>query len=648
MAHALAHSARDHWYDWPSRQVNRGLGWFRERLFRPLIRLVIRARYPVLAGALVLLASQVASVMKGDVAWRFFDAPERGSVTGNFAMLDGATRADSIEQMREMQRAVDALGARYAEAHGADPVDYVLAQVGGNQGFPLASADEKDADLLGGIAIELIDADLRPYSSFEFVAELQDEVRQLPLTEEVSFRGWRSGPGGDALSVELFGAGSATLKAAAEDLKSAAARFPEVSGVGDDMPYDRDELILTLTPQGEALGFSIDALGRELRDRLGGIEAASFPVGLRTGTIRVELPEGELRADFLEGLQLAVPEAGGGAGQIVALADIVEVERRSGFGTIRRTDGVQVVTVSGDIDQDDPARATEIRTLLEEEILPELAARHQVEWRMGGLAEQERAFLSDAMLGLVLCLLGIYLVLSWIFASWSRPSVIMAVIPFGLVGAIWGHWWWDVPLSMFSIVGLIGMVGIIINDSIVLVTTVDEYGRERALAPAIVDAACDRLRPVLLTTLTTVLGLTPLLYESSTQAQFLRPTVITLAYGLGFGMVLVLLLVPAVLAIGHDLGRAGRSLRRMLRLPSRRRGRGLGLAGAALTAAILVWAGATMGAALLAGAAWGPLAALAPAGMGGAVSLFLAGVAALLLVVWLAAAATALLGRRTT
>jgi multidrug efflux pump subunit AcrB len=649
MAHALAHSAREHWYDWPSRQVNRGLSWFRERLFRPAVRLVIRARYPVVAGALVLLASQAALFLKGDVAWRFFNAPERGSITGNFAMLEGAERADSVAQMREMQRAVDAVSARYVEEYGTDPVDYVLGQVGGNQGFPLASADEKDADLLGSIAIELIDADLRPYSSFQFVGDLQDEVRQLPLTEEVSFRGWRSGPGGDALSVELFGADSAVLKPAAEALKAAVAQFPEVSGVGDDLPYDRDELILTLTPQGEALGFSIDALGRELRDRLGGIEAASFPVGLRTGTIRVELPEGELRADFLEGLQLVAPSAAGaaGGGQIVALGDIVEVERRSGFGTIRRTDGVQVVTVSGDIDQDDAPRATEIRETIEREILPEIAAVHQVEWRMGGLAEQERAFLSDAMLGLVMCLLGIYLVLSWIFASWSRPAAIMAVIPFGLVGAIWGHWWWDVPLSMFSIVGLIGMVGIIINDSIVLVTTVDEYGRDRALFPSIVDAACDRLRPVLLTTLTTVLGLAPLLYESSTQAQFLRPTVITLAYGLGFGMVLVLLMVPAVLAIGHDMGRAGRSLRRALRLPARRRGRGLGVAGAALSAAILVWAGATMGATLVLGGPWQPLAGLAPEGMAGAIALFLGGVAGLLGVAWIAGAALAVARRRS-
>ncbi|MBL3567668.1 efflux RND transporter permease subunit, partial [Rhodovulum sulfidophilum] len=129
---------------------------------------------------------------------------------------------------------------------------------------------------------------------------------------------------------------------------------------------------------------------------------------------------------------------------------------------------------------------------------------------------------------------------------------------------------WDVPLSMFTVVGLIGMTGIIINDSIVLVGTVDEYAERRALVPAIVDAAADRLRPVLLTTLTTVLGLAPLLFETSQQAQFLKPTVITLVYGLGFGVGLVLLVVPSLLAIGQDVGQALRALRRALGRRGRR------------------------------------------------------------------------------
>ena len=169
-------------------------------------------------------------------------------------------------------------------------------------------------------------------------------------------------------------------------------------------------------------------------------------------------------------------------------------------------------------------------------------------------------------MSVALALVGIYLCLAWIFASWTRPVVVMSVIPFALVGAIFGHWVWDVPLSMFSIVGIIGMSGIIVNDSIVLVSTIDEYSRRRGLVPAVVDAVADRLRPVLLTTLTTVLGLAPLLFERSSQAEFLKPTVVTLVFGLGAGMFLVLLVVPAIMVVQADMGRRLRALRRALRL----------------------------------------------------------------------------------
>ncbi|SFI95981.1 efflux RND transporter permease subunit [Jannaschia pohangensis] len=643
MAGALKHTAEEHWYDWPSRIVNRGFVRLRETLFRPLVRLVLWARYPVAALAVVLLASQAAMFLRGDVQWRFFNAPEQGSVTGNFAMADGATREDTLAQMRELQRAATELGARYEAEHGLNPLTHVLAEIGGNSGRSLSSADDKDPDQLGAISIELIDADLRPYSSGTFVSELQDSVRQLPLTEEISFRSWGSGPGGDSLSVDFFGADSATLKAAAVALKNEVSQFSEVSAVEDSLPFDKDELILALTPQGEALGFDIDALGRTLRNRLNGIEAATFPAGPRTGEIRVELPEGEVRADFLDTLRLTAP-----SGAEVALSDIVTVSVRSGFATVQRENGVQVVTVTGEINQDDAARANEIAAALRETILPQIASDYQVAFRQGGLAEQEREFLTDATLGLVSCLLGIYLVLAWIFSSWSRPGVIMAVIPFGLIGAIWGHWWWDVPLSMFSVVGLIGMTGIIINDSIVLVTTVDEYAEDRALMPAIVDAVCDRLRPILLTTLTTVLGLAPLLYESSSQAQFLRPTVITLSYGLGFGMVLVLFLVPAILAMGHDFARMGTALRRMLRLSARQRGRGVGLMGLIVGTVVALWGFATLGWHLVYGGVWTPLApvlAFAPTdGTAQVLGVFLAGTVILLLAVWVIAGVR--IGRR--
>ena len=264
----------------------------------------------------------------------------------------------------------------------------------------------------------------------------------------------------------------------------------------------------------------------------------------------MKLPEGELTSDFLDRMLLRASD-----GSYVPLVDLVSVNRQAGFSTVRRENGIRIVSVTGDISEDDPKAAQQVMETLESEILPNLASKYQVEWQLAGLSEQEDRFLNEARIGLITCLIGIYLVLTWVFASWTSPLVVMAVIQFGLIGAIWGHYVWEVPLSMFSVVGLLGMTGIIINDSIVLITSIDEYARDRGIVPSIVDAVKDRLRPVVLTTLTTVFGLAPLLYENSSQAQFLRPTVITLVYGLGFGMFLVLLVIPSLVAMQGDLKR---------------------------------------------------------------------------------------------
>ncbi len=566
MKNALANSQQNKWYDFPSRLVDRGFLWFQRVIFRPCIKAIILSRYVIITAAILLLTWQLTFILDGKVKWRFFNAPELGSVNGNFAMAPGATRSDSLEMMKELQRAAEAVGLKYEEEHGQNPITFAIAEVGGTTGRGLFSADTKDSDQLGSIAIELIDADLRPYSSFAFVAELQDEVRKHPLLETLAFRGGRRGPGGDALDVKLFGNNIFVLKDAAEKLKSEVSSFTEVSAVEDDLAFDKEELILTLTAQGEALGFTIDGLARILRDRLSGVSAATFPVGTRSGEIIVQLPEDEMTADFLEGTLIRSPD-----NTYILLADIVQISTKIGFSTIRRDNGVRVVSVTGDISEDDPARATEVVSALKTEILPQLERDFGVSHVLSGLAEQEQEFLNDARLGFSLVILGIFITLVWVLSSWTKPLIVIFTIPFGLIGAVWGHYLWNIPLSMFSVIGLVGMSGIIINDSIVLISTINLYSRTRSMYRSIVDATCDRLRPVMLTTLTTILGLLPLLYETSQQASFLKPTVITLTYGLGFGFFLVLLLVPSLLYVHTDLSRLLVALRRSLSAGRRNR-----------------------------------------------------------------------------
>ena len=168
----------------------------------------------------MVLASQANLFLKGSVQWRFFNAPERGSISGNFAMLPEATREDTLAMMIELQRATNDAAKKLEEEHGINPLDFVMAEIGGNSGRALSGSEYKDKDLLGAISIELIDADLRPYSSYEYLSALQNNVQNHPALETLSFRNWTSGPGGDALSVQLFGADSKILKSAAEKLKN--------------------------------------------------------------------------------------------------------------------------------------------------------------------------------------------------------------------------------------------------------------------------------------------------------------------------------------------------------------------------------------------------------------------------------------------
>jgi multidrug efflux pump subunit AcrB len=560
MRHALNARTEGAWLDAPSRWVNRGFDKVRERLFIPLIESVVRLRYPVIALGVLTLAVAVSAIIDNTVRWRFFVAPERGTVTANIAMLPGATRADTLAMLRSLDSALDSVAKRYEAKYGRHPVELAIAKVGGTTGRGLSGADTIDPDRLGGYDISLIDPDERPYSALDFIYEWRSEIPPNPKLQTLALRRGRSGPSGNDIHVRLQGDDSQQLKRASVELQARLARFDSVSGLEDDLAYDKPELLIKLTARGAALGFTTADVARQLRERLDGVEATSFARGSDEVKVNVRLAERYTGPEFLDGVTLVSP-----SGTFVSLSAIASVSEQQGFSVIRRDDGARVVTITGELEDDSSSRDA-VNLALAEDILPQVQSRYGVAYTYGGLAEQEAAFLTDATNGLILCLFGIYLALAWVFSSWSRPLVILLMVPFGLIGAVLGHHVHSVPLSMFSVIGMIGMSGIIINDSIVLVTTVDERLRTQGILRAVADGTADRLRAVLLTTLTTVGGLAPLLFEQSRQAAFLQPTVITLVYGLGFGMILVLILTPATLAAHQDIRRAFLTLRRFPRV----------------------------------------------------------------------------------
>ena len=557
MRHALTHTSRKSILDAPSRFVDRGFRWVRERCFRPLIRTVIKLRYPVWGVAFLLLALSAAAVMDRTVRWRFFVPPERGVMTANIAMLPNATRQNTQEMLKEMERALEVVDKRYQEKHGKSPVELTVVTVGGTSGRGLFGSDTMNADRLGSLDVTILDPDERPYSAFALISDWQDEIRDHPRLERLSLRRERRGVSSDDISIQYTGADPQTLKQASQMTQNLLSRYTAVSGLDDNLAFDKPELVIALTARGEALGFTTSAVARALRGRLDGIEAVSFARGRHEVKVNVIAPEADVGRSYLQQVRLPIP--GGG---FVPLTSIATVTERQGFSVIRRDSGQRAITVTGEL-LDDAVQRDEVNDALRAEILPAVAGKYGVNYLMRGAAEDEAKFLTEARLVFYICLAGIFLSLCWVFGSWVRPIVIMLVIPFGLIGAIWGHYVHGIPLSMFSVIGLIGMSGIIINDSIVLGTTIDERMKTQEKFSAIVDGTCDRLRAVFLTTITTVGGLTPMLFEQSRNAMFLKPTVITLVYGLGVGFFVVLLVTPTMIAIQHDLGSRLTSLKRM-------------------------------------------------------------------------------------
>ncbi|NIZ08444.1 efflux RND transporter permease subunit [Pseudooceanicola sp. HF7] len=565
MAHGLNGLDRS-WVGAPARMVTRAFDRLRLHVFVPLLKWVIRLRYAVLLLAIGATLQAALMIAERDVQWRFFSAPSTPTLSLNIAMVDGATREDTLAMLAEMNRAATVVRDRFTQEYGADPVVFILSEVGGMAGRGLATGDDKDADLIAAVTIELIEADARPYEPNTFLQALEAEMQRPEELESFAFRAGRYGPGGDSLDVIFYGQDLEDLKAASLALQEAMEAYPEVTGMEDNLVFSGLEHALALNGYGRALGLQSRGLASELKARLSGLEVMTYVDGTREASVEVELPEGTVTAAYLDEIRLEAP-----TGEWVRLGEVVDVSSAPAIAALRREQGLNLIRVTGEIGDEDAARSEAILGALEQSILPRIARTHGVGYRFDGLKAQEQAFLSEAAVGFGICLLGIYMTLALVLGSWLRPLTIMSVVPVGLTGVVWGHWAWDMPMSIFSVVGMIGMSGIIVNDSIVLVSAFQDKLATRATIPAVIEATAERLRPVLLTTLTTVLGLAPLLFERSTQAEFLKPMVVTLCYGLGLGFFIVLLVIPSLVVAQHDLRRALKSTHRYLKSRFQRR-----------------------------------------------------------------------------
>jgi multidrug efflux pump subunit AcrB len=527
-------------------RLDRGFAWLRDRLFRPLARLAIHNRFTTVSLALALLLVAAGLLAGGRLNFVFFPTPEAQILVADAAFVAGTPRAridaflehleDSLYETEEalgqgklVKLAVAIHGAKAGNAHGGD------------RGVA--------AEQLGSVEVELAAPDARKVRNQELVRAWRERIRMPAGLEGFTITSRRAGPPGRDLTVQLTGGGTEQLKEAALTLSEVLEGTPGVSEVADDLAYGREQLIYSLTPAGEALGLSVEGLGTQLRTAFDGQLIQIFQDGPDEVEVRIRLPESERsRLGSIDRLNIRLP-----SGESVPLMAVAEWHSRRGFEILRHADGRLAVEIAADVDSR-VANLGDIIATLETDILSKLQGRFPIEYSFEGRSADQRETLGDMRKGVVVGLILIYLILAWVFASYSWPLVVMAAIPFGLTGALFGHWLMGIDVTILSLFGLFGLSGIVVNDSIILASF---YKRLRDqgmdIMDALVDASCQRLRAVLLTSLTTIAGLTPLLFETSFQAQFLIPMATSIAFGLAFSTFLVLLVIPSLLSMHESI-----------------------------------------------------------------------------------------------
>ncbi|MFN4009484.1 MAG: efflux RND transporter permease subunit [Pannonibacter sp.] len=524
------------------RSFDAGFGWFRDRPFRGLVGLAVNWRYVVLAIAIGSLLMTVGLVRGGRVGFTFFPSPESENIQAQVFFQAGIPEAEAIAGVAAIEKALYEAEGRLTQDNGETLVaaSYaLLGRAGNNRGDNVAS-----------ISVQLTLSEERSIRTPDIVQAWRRALPEIPGLARFSISQTRGGPPGRDLDIRLSGAPLHRLKQAAAELQDALSAYPGTSGVTDDLPYGKPELQMQLTPRGRALGFTVETAARQVRNAVEGAIARKFAQGDEEVTVRVRQGFDGQGSNALRDLLLRAP-----SGEFVPLTEVVALKDVQGFSVIQRRDGRTIVSVVADIDTKVTSN-TEIVAELQKEFMPRLADTYGLAYEFAGKAEEQANAMGDLGVGVLMALVMIYVILAATFASYARPLVVMIIIPFGVVGAVGGHYIMNYQLTMMSLIGLLGLSGILVNNAIILVSRFDERIREgAAFREAAVLASCDRLRAVILTSFTTIAGLGPLLFEDNIQAQFLLPITITIVFGLGTATLLVLFLVPSLLVIGDDIGR---------------------------------------------------------------------------------------------
>ena len=536
--------------------VDKGLRWFVDGPLDLGLRLATGQPAVVIAAGLGAIILSIALLASGTVGVIFIETVESDIVTANLVMPDGTPARRTGELAGELEaaghRAIERL-SRDRPAEAADLLTGVNLAVGARARTLGGSIDQEPSlnpqANIAAVEFRLLAAEQRAISAETFVQAWREEAGVIPEARSLTF-GANLLDLGFPVHVELSHPDPDRLGPVAASLVSGLRELEGVFDVRSDHASGVQELQIELRPAARTLGLTLDALARQVRAAFFGDEALRVQRGREDVRVYVRLPpaERDTIAD-VEGYLIRTP--GGGE---VPLSQVAIVSTGRSPSSIRRKDGRRIVTVTADVDAA-VITGGEATGILTSTVLPRLVNAHPgLTYALGGQQQQQAESFGALNRGLILALLAIYALLAIPFGSYTIPLIVMAAIPFGIVGAILGHLIMGIGLSATSMWGIIGLTGVVVNDSLVMIDFICErLGKGVPVKAAIREGAKGRFRPILLTSLTTFLGFAPLIFERSIQAQFLSPLGVSLGFGLIFATAILMLIVPALATVHFQL-----------------------------------------------------------------------------------------------
>ena len=534
---------------WLQKGCDRGLKWVVKHAYAPMLDLALDNRLSVLALALALLMGAFGIVRSGITPFQLFPKIDANRLLAKVVFPDGTPASVTEEATNRLERAAfDA--AKKLSPPEAPIVELVHRSVGqvAAQG-EIGPNARMSGSHVGAVAVELVEGELRDVTSEQFISEWRQLAGEFTGTESLIFGTENIGPGGKTIEFKLLASTEPEavrqLEAAIEKCKEWLVQYPGVIDIDDDSRPGKWEYQVKVKPKAETMGVSLADLAGTIRASFYGEEVMRLQRGRHEVKLMVRYPQNERRTlATLDDIRVTGPD--GVQRPIGELADVA-VER--GYSEINRLGQKRSITVTADIDvAKSSLTSSQITGDMEKRLMPTLKAEFPlVRVRWEGQQEQTNESLKSLGVGFVVALFAMFVLLTMEFNSYFQPFLILAAIPFGIAGAVFGHAFMGMPLTLFSMFGLVALAGVVVNDSICLIDFINLRVREgHPLRSALREAGCLRFRPVMLTSITTIGGLMPLLLEKSFQAQFLVPMATSMAFGLMMTTMLVLILVPVM------------------------------------------------------------------------------------------------------